>query len=787
MKPQPIDYLTINGRIDKRFTMKTRPFFPTLILLLIIVMVLGHTWTVVLQPAYGAGAPSVRRALLIGIGKYQVLPRLPGSKNDIDVVHQVLVSRYGFSEQNIHIVRDEAATRKGILAAFNQIVKEAGPNDVVYIHYSGHGSQVQDLNGDEPDDQLDETIVPADGRTEGVPDITDDELEQVLSRLKTSKAVVVLDSCHSGTATRGLEVRVRSVPADTRVNLYKKGGVTTRAIVPVNLHPYVLFSGAASHEEALDGPIDGRYQGFFTHSLFKSLQSAPMGASTREIFSGAKQELKRIQNQFGRTSMPEPQLEASKERIELPFFAGLGEENAIAQAPIDSARRSWVAVQPQSGGQLVLINALSLGADPGSVWGIYPEGETAFDPAQAQAFAVVKAVKNQDAVAVISPKQANVSPRGRAVLVAPAPESKAIPVALRNVPPAQARQLKELLGKQMGDVKFVGEQEFARFIVESRGDGLHVLSADGTKELMTLPAKPGTQAIASLSQVLVQSRNASQLLNLENPTSQMHVSVRVVQVGERGIAVVSDKMEAPVYHIRQANQPRSLSNSLQLEVASDTDAYITIVDVDAEGNVNVLFPNSYQNPRYYPDGFIKAGRTVLLPDSLQSGNQAGFHWDYANPPGVDTIRVFASTTLDLAQRIRQAVAGGNSPGLGGRPATTNSLAHLASLRQELVGNMTRGLITVPDDSVAPGSQPTMATGEQPQLAMVDQMPVQNSTPEGIGYVQDTPAPSFQPDSSKMGGMNSDQTLNSQIEAQAMPMGLPVSDWTAVSVTVLIQP
>ncbi|MDH5576278.1 MAG: caspase family protein, partial [Nitrospirota bacterium] len=352
--------------------MKTRLFFPIPVFLLIVAMFLGHTLLATLPPAFGAGAPSVRRALLIGIGKYQVLPRLPGSKNDIDLVHQVLVSQYGFSEQNIHMVQDEAATREGMLAAFNQIIKEAGPNDVVYIHYSGHGSQVQDLNGDEPDDQLDETIVPADGRTEGVPDITDDELEEILSRLKTPKAVVVLDSCHSGTATRGLEVRVRSVPTDNRVNLYKKGGVTTRAIVPVNLHPYVLFSGAASHEEALDGPVDGRYHGFFTHSLFKSLQSAPMGASTREIFSGAKQELKRIQNQFGRTSMPEPQLEASTERIALPFFAALGEESTIAKAPTDSARRSWVAVQAQTGGQVVLVNALSLGADPGSVWGIYP-------------------------------------------------------------------------------------------------------------------------------------------------------------------------------------------------------------------------------------------------------------------------------------------------------------------------------------------------------------------------------------------------------------------------------
>lgn len=361
------------------------------------------------------------------------------------------------------------------------------------------------------------------------------------------------------------------------------------------------------------------------------------------------------------------------------------------------------------------------------------------------------------------------------MLVAPAPESKAIPVALRNVPPAQAKQLKESLKKQMGDVTFVGEQEFARFVVEGRGDLLHVMSADGTKEVMTLPAKPTQQAIASLSQVLVQSRNASQLLNLENPASRMHVSVRIVQLGERGIAVVSDRMEAPVYRIRQANQPRSLTNSLQLEVTTDMDAYITIVDVDAEGNVNVLFPNAYQNPRFYPDGFIQAGRSVLLPDSLQSGNQAGFHWDYANPPGVDTIRVFASTSRELAQRIRQAVAGGHAPSPAGQYPQTGSLAHLASLRQELVGSVTRGLITVPDDSAAPVSQPAMNPVEQPHIAMTDPMAVPNTTSEGIGYIQDPPVESFQPHPPV------------QMDTQAIPVGLPVSDWTAVSVTVLVQP
>ena len=112
-----------------------------------------------------------------------------------------------------------------------------------------------------------------------------------------------------------------------------------------------------------------------------------------------------------------------------------------------------------------------------------------------------------------------------------------------------------------------------------------------------------------------------------------------------------------------------------------------------------------------------------------------------------------------------------------------SLAHLASLRQELVGSVTRGLITVPDDSVAPVSQPIMSTVEQAPLAMVDQLPSKNSTSENIGYIQDRPAESFPPDPSMPGSMNTEQTM----DAQAMPVGLPVSDWTAVSVTVLVQP
>jgi hypothetical protein len=755
--------------------MKTCNTRTTVLLLLLVLVFLSQTLLATLLPAFGATTNgSVKRALLIGISKYEVLPRLPGSKNDIELVRQVLVSRYGFSDNNVHVVRDEAATRDGVLSSLNKIVKEAGPNDVVYIHYSGHGSQVEDLNGDEPDDQLDETIVPQDGRTEGVPDITDDELEALLSQLKTSQAVVVLDSCHSGTATRGLEVRVRSVPADDRVALYEKNGVTTRAIVPFNKHSYVLFSGAASHEEALDGPVDGRYHGFFTHSLFKSLQAAPTGASTREIFAGAKSELKRIQNQFGRTSMPEPQLEASKARIEQPFFAGNRQAQSIAQSDSQSARRSWVTVQAQNGANHVLVNAVALGADPGSVWAIFPDGETAFYPAKAQGFAVVQSVQEGDAIAKISGGLPSMSGKGRAIMIAPAPQSQRIPVRLLNVPLADGNDLKRVLQHKLGEIEFVGKDQFARFLVDAKDHTWHVYSADGEKEILSLPISANPKALDPMAQVLVQSRNASQLLALENPATQINLDVRVVQVGQRGIAVVSDRMEAPVYQIRSAGEARSLSNSLQLEVTTDTDCYITIVDVDAEGNVNVLFPNPYQNQNFYGDGFVQASRSILLPDSLKGGNRAGFHWDYSNPPGVDTIRVFASTDRHLTSRIRQSVSSGQS-GLTQGVIIGKPMAQLVSLRNELIGGMTRGLITVPDEQmVEPAAYENTQSTERPYPGDTFSEQANASGFEGegqeIGY---DPGPAYESE----GGD----------PLQAMPVQQPVADWTAASVTVLVQP
>ena len=59
------------------------------------------------------------------------------------------------------------------------MLSDVQPNDSLFLHYSGHGSQVRDRSGDEDDNQ-DEVIMPVDFESAGV--ISDDVLKALISK-----------------------------------------------------------------------------------------------------------------------------------------------------------------------------------------------------------------------------------------------------------------------------------------------------------------------------------------------------------------------------------------------------------------------------------------------------------------------------------------------------------------------------------------------------------------------------------------------------------------------------
>lgn len=150
-----------------------------------------------------------KHGLFIGIDNYRNVPTLRGSINDVKLIQGVLRQRFGFQKQDFITLLDEQATHTGIENAFKTLISRVKNDDLVYIHYSGHGSYTADLNGDERSGE-DQTWVSYGTRGGNIGekddyDVLDDEINSWLGAIyaKTHNVVFVSDSCHSGSVARG--------------------------------------------------------------------------------------------------------------------------------------------------------------------------------------------------------------------------------------------------------------------------------------------------------------------------------------------------------------------------------------------------------------------------------------------------------------------------------------------------------------------------------------------------------------------------------------------------------
>ena len=160
-----------------------------------------------------------KRALVIGIGK-QVDSAWNKINGDKDVPYVLEILNAAKYEQIITCINEEA-TKAGIVSAFQTLTQSCQPNDIVYIHYSGHGQQMRDIGNDESD-ALDECWIPYDAYRKpsetyrGEKHLVDDEVNLLLTNIRNKigpggKMLVVVDACHSGDATRGQGETVRGV------------------------------------------------------------------------------------------------------------------------------------------------------------------------------------------------------------------------------------------------------------------------------------------------------------------------------------------------------------------------------------------------------------------------------------------------------------------------------------------------------------------------------------------------------------------------------------------------
>lgn len=158
-----------------------------------------------------------KKALLFGLN-YVDTPEvaLRGCHEDVRNITNLLRSKYGFEDIDAHFdgepgARTDAA---GILQEINDLAIEAHRRhlDLVWIHFSGHGTRVRDWNNDEKDG-YDEAIVPSDYKTRGL--VTDDYIKRVLRNFPScTKVICVFDCCHSGSIA---DLKYRYTDPKTRI------------------------------------------------------------------------------------------------------------------------------------------------------------------------------------------------------------------------------------------------------------------------------------------------------------------------------------------------------------------------------------------------------------------------------------------------------------------------------------------------------------------------------------------------------------------------------------------
>jgi len=254
-----------------------------------------------------------KRALIIAIGNYpdpeKNLWVELSSLHDVPLV-QTALEKQNFKPENIALLLDEQATRAGIEKALDSLINVCKPGDIVVIHVSSHGQQLEDDNVNEELDGLDECIVPY-GAVYS-PDkslfsrysagyLRDDVFGEKITRLRnkiqsTGDVLVTLDACHSGTGTRGGgKARGNNAPM-VSPNFDKKKAAPKDAngvfkdnngtALNKNAATYVVISGAQAKEknfECLDD--EGNTAGSLSYAFSKAISTLDGNITYRTLFA----------------------------------------------------------------------------------------------------------------------------------------------------------------------------------------------------------------------------------------------------------------------------------------------------------------------------------------------------------------------------------------------------------------------------------------------------------------------------------------------------------------------
>ena len=271
-----------------------------------------------------ASSGNRKLALLVGINNYQNVTNLQGAITDIYLQKELLVHRFRFNPQDVLLVSDETdikPTREGILQAFEEhLIDQAKPGDTVVYHFSGHGSQVSEADSS-LGNNLNSTFVPSDryieqtGQQSTVSDITGKTLFLLMSAIETDNLTVVLDSCYSGGGKRG-NLTVRSIEGgedylpSSLEQEYQQKWLSNLKLSSQELEQRrknsiakgVVIASASKNQIAAEAYLDGFVTGAFTYLMTQYLWQETNPSKVDNLVTNVS---RNISNSFSSNQKPE--------------------------------------------------------------------------------------------------------------------------------------------------------------------------------------------------------------------------------------------------------------------------------------------------------------------------------------------------------------------------------------------------------------------------------------------------------------------------------------------------
>ncbi len=586
-------------------------------------------------PSARAGGDGARRvALVVAIADYASDTGWDDLACDRDLeLLQPALEAQGF---DVKTVTDAEATRAGIERAFReQLMAAVGPGDLAYFHYSGHGHQITDNNSDEIDG-YDEVLVPHDAPAkppagyDGARHLRDDVLNSLLRELRRKvgekgEVVVSLDSCFSGTGTRGeARARGRSTPigppqertaeaSEETGGGYLEGGPTARggAVGDEGLAPMVAFSAARHDQLAIEASDD---EGYPVGSLSYALVSALPDLGPRETYRSLFEKLRNEMAGYGVSNIPQAEGELD---------AGLFQGEPVVQDPFFK-----VGKLSSDGTQLMLEAGSVMGLFAGTRVAIYPAGTTAWRDAEPITSGDIQSVTPLQARVSINPAVYEEDVANAWAYVT-AQSFGPVGIVARLEGEAAALEAALTAAIEKDGTKLVTFEGTPHVAIRKLDEGLVVEAIVDGRRLWGPPRSSGDPAPQLVQHLKDFARNRY-LRRMELQSDALAVDLRVKPCAMDCDAFGTCKCEPPGSGRMEGGSlimPEGVGYRLEIENTGKEEAYVQVLELMPDGQWDVLWPPRNQTALPVPPG------ETYTPDSM---------WQIGPPYGDNVLKVFAS-------------------------------------------------------------------------------------------------------------------------------------------------